>query len=209
MTRVVWRTTISGRLPIADDRGAVIVSNHKSGIDPAFIALTTRRPVHWAVAREYCRHPLLGWFFSTLACIPVNRAGIDTAATKAAIRYAQSGDLVGMFPEGRINTTNELLLPGRPGAALVALKARVSVVPCFIRGSPDGGNILSPLFKTAKVTLTIGQPIDLSPYYGRESEDGVLEELTGRFLVEIARLGGVPDYTPRLAGKRWKSEPLD
>ena len=42
------------------------------------------------------------------------------------------GELVGMFPEGRINTTDQLLLPGRSGAALIALKARAPVVPCYI-----------------------------------------------------------------------------
>ena len=52
-TRVLWRTTVSGRLPISDDQGAVIVSNHASGIDPLLIQLSTDRIVHWMVAREY------------------------------------------------------------------------------------------------------------------------------------------------------------
>ena len=52
-----------------------------------------------------------------------------------AIRYAQEGGLVGLFPEGRVNTTDELLLPGRPGAALIALRARVPVIPCYVQGA--------------------------------------------------------------------------
>ncbi len=81
------------------------------------------------VAKEFCVHPAMSWFFNTMQAIPVNRRGVDTAATKLAIRYASQGDLVGLFPEGRINDTGALLLPGRPGAALIALKARVPVVP--------------------------------------------------------------------------------
>jgi 1-acyl-sn-glycerol-3-phosphate acyltransferase len=204
MTRIVWRTRISGPLPIPRGQGAVIVGNHISGIDPAVIALTTLRPVHWMVAKEYCNSLSLGWFFRALRCIPVNRGGVDTAATKTAIRLAQAGELVGMFPEGRINNSDALLLPGRPGAALVALKARVPVVPCFVRGSPYGGTIYSSVLMTARITLNVGQPIDLSEYYGREGEDGVLEELTRRFLREIAALAGVHDFVPQLAGRRWK-----
>lgn len=203
-SRVVWRTRISGPLPVAKGQGAVIVCNHISGIDPAFIALTNRRPIRWMVAKEYYQMPLVGSYMRTMIAIPVNRGGIDTAATKTAIRTAQSGGLVGMFPEGRINFTDQLLLPGRPGAALVALKARVPVVPCFVRGSPAGKSFINSLLMTAKVHLQVGRPMDLSSYYGREGDDGVLEEVTRKMLVEIARLGGRPDFVPELAGRRWK-----
>jgi 1-acyl-sn-glycerol-3-phosphate acyltransferase len=120
------------------------------------------------------------------------------------MRYARQGDLVGMFPEGRVNTTNRLLLPGRPGAALVALKARVPVIPCYISGSPNDGTTLGFLFMPARTRLIVGQPIDISEYYDHDSDRGVLEQLTLRFMREIARLAGAPNYEPQLAGKRWK-----
>ncbi len=118
-----------------------------------------------------------------------------------AIRYASSGGLVGIFPEGRINRTSELLLPGRSGAALIALKARVPVVPCFIEGSPYDGTALGALLMPAKVTLEIGRPLDFSEYYGRENEREVLELVTRRILMAIAALAGRPEHEPRLAGR--------
>ena len=66
------------------------------------------------VAGEYWKYPVMALVFRTLGCIPVGRRGVDTAATKQAIRLANEGGLVGLFPEGRINTSSELLLPGRP-----------------------------------------------------------------------------------------------
>ena len=99
---------LSGPLPIPMDQGAIIVSNHRAGVDPLFIAMTTPRPVHWMVAREYCELWTVGWGFRILQAIPTNRAGIDTASTRMAIRLAQQGELVGVLPEGRINRERDL-----------------------------------------------------------------------------------------------------
>jgi 1-acyl-sn-glycerol-3-phosphate acyltransferase len=206
LAKFLWRAKAMGRLPVPPGQGALIVSNHRSPTDPAFVYLTTNRLVHWMVAREYCEHPAVAWFFRLTEAIPVNRAGIDTAATKMAIRYLKQGELVGMFPEGRLNDTDELLLPGRPGAALVALKARVPVVPCYISGSRFCGSVWKSLFLPAKVRIYVGEPLDLSPYYGREHQREVLEEVTLLFLREISRLAGRLDYQPRLAGRAWLKE---
>jgi 1-acyl-sn-glycerol-3-phosphate acyltransferase len=203
VTRLIWRTTISGRLPIGPAQGAVIVSNHRSGIDPLLIQVATDRVVHWMVASEYFEYSIMGLVFRTLGSIPVGRRGVDTAATKQAIRWAKEGGLLGLFPEGRINRTDEQLLPGRPGAALIALKARVPVIPVFIEGAPYNGSALGPFLMTARVRVTIGQPIDLSPWFDREKDREVLGELTKRFLKEIAQLAGNASFEPQLAGKNW------
>jgi 1-acyl-sn-glycerol-3-phosphate acyltransferase len=201
MTRVRWRARIEGRIRLPQGHGAVIVCNHIGPVDPAFIALACDRPVHWMVAREYCKLPLVGLALRILEVIPTGRSGIDTAATKLAIRYAQQGDLVGMFPEGRINDSRQFMLPGRAGAAMVALRARVPVVPCYIEGSPFGGQIFRFFFLTAKARLKVGRPIDLTEYYDRAGDREVQRWLTRRFMREIAALAGMPDYEPELAGK--------
>lgn len=208
MVRVVWRTRVSGPLPISADQGAVVVCNHRAPIDPSFIAVTTLRVVHWMVAKEYCENPVLASIFRLCEVIPVGRGGIDMAATKAAIRYAREGGLVGLFPEGRINTTDRLLLPGRRGAALIALKAQVPVVPCYVSGSPYDGTIWGWIFMPAKARIEVGRPIDVSQFSGRENDRGVAEELTGVILREIARLAGQPDYQPELAGRTGPRGPL-
>ncbi len=111
-----------------------------------------------------------------------------------------------MLPEGRINTTDAFLLPGRPGAALVALKARVPVIPVYIEGAPYNGWVIGPLFMSAHVKVTIGDVIDISEFYGREREPGVLAELTKRFLSAIAQLAGKPEFEPEVAGRLWNME---
>ncbi|MCI0360769.1 MAG: 1-acyl-sn-glycerol-3-phosphate acyltransferase [Planctomycetaceae bacterium] len=204
LVRLRWRTRWEGSLPALEGRGGVIVCNHRSSVDPFFVQTATGRKVHWMVAREYCEHPLLRWFLWICEVIPVGRGGIDTAATKAALRIVEAGGLVGMFPEGRINMTADLLLPIRPGAAHIALKAGVPLVPCFIEGSPYDGVPSSPLFMSARVVARFGQPVDC-----RLPPDGVVElqaaqAIMRRWAAEIARLAEQPDFAVEFAGRQWK-----
>ncbi len=205
ITRIMWRSEISGPMPADEGHGAVIVCNHVSGIDPLVIQLSTQRVVHWMVAREYMLHWTMAWGFRILQAIPVNRGGIDTAATKSAIRLASQGELVGMFPEGRINDSGKLMIPGRPGAIVVALKAKVPIIPCYIVGTPYNGSPTQSLIMMAHARLTIGKPIDLSEFYNREREPAVVELLTRRVLGAIATLAGQPDFPVELAGRRWRT----
>ncbi len=213
--RLIWRTTIEGQIPDVGDKGMVIICNHSSGVDPMFIQVAMKRVVHWMVAREYTDRKSIGWIFRIVEAIRVNRRGVDTAATKSAIRLCQQGELVGMFPEGRINSTDELLLPGRPGAALVALRAEVPVLPCYVSGTPYDGNEFRSFWTFARSHLTIGEPLDISREIAaykagrteKEAEREVLNNLTLRFLREIATLAGQPDYQPRLAGRKWMPDP--
>jgi 1-acyl-sn-glycerol-3-phosphate acyltransferase len=204
LCKVLWRARWLTPLSLPEGQGAVIVCNHRSSVDPFFLQTMTMRKMHWMVAREYCEHPALSWFLSSCEVIPVSRGGIDTASTKAAIRFASAGDIVGMLPEGRINMSEQFMLPARPGAALVALKARVPVIPCYIKGSPYWRYSWSPLTMPARVEIRCGEPIDLSEFYDRGTDQPVLEEVTRRMLKAIASLAGQTDFEPQIAGRKWK-----
>src|SRR6185295_17437283 len=95
------------------------------------------------------------------------------------------------------------LLTARPGAAMVALKAGVPLVPCYIEGSPYGGTVTSPFFMTAQTRVYFGQPIETTEYASRAEEDGIAGELMLRALRAIADLASRPDFQPQLAGKKW------
>ncbi|MBW3596178.1 MAG: 1-acyl-sn-glycerol-3-phosphate acyltransferase [Planctomycetes bacterium] len=207
LCRLLWRVDLPATLPEGCENGAVIIANHRSPVDPFFIQLVPGRKVHWMVAAEYFSLPVVAWFLRKTGAIPTRRGGADTGAIRAAIRYAREGGLVGMFPEGRINKTDEFLLPVRPGAALVALRARAPVLPCYIEGAPyDGRRILSPFFMRARVKVRFGNPIDLSEHYDAGKERHLAKELTLRAMKEIARLAGREDYEPQLAGRKWMPE---
>lgn len=158
--RLMWRVKFTNSPPAAMSGGAILVANHRSSVDPFFVQLSAGRRVHWMVAREYCDNIVFGPLLRALEVIPTNRSGMDTKATRLAIRLANSGKLVGMFPEGRLNHTKEPLVSVRPGAALVAMRAGVPLIPLYIEGSPYRREVWSPLTMSAQVTITFGEPID-------------------------------------------------
>ena len=203
-TRVLWRTEIKGRILLPADQGAIIISNHRSSVDPWFLQLGMGRHVRWMVAKEFFKTAAAGWFLNLTECIPTARNGVDTAAIREVMRCVDEGGLVGMFPEGRINTGKEFLMPCRPGAIMIALKCGAPVVPCYIGGSPYDGTMAGAMVMPAKAVVRIGKPIDLSQYHNGDRSGALLGKLMLHVMKEIATLGGKPDYQPQLAGKRWK-----
>ena len=204
-TRVLWRTKVEGTFPIGAEGSAVVVCNHRSSIDPFFVQISVRRVIHWMVAREYCEHPVFGPVLRIADVIPVNRGGVDTASTKAAIRIVAAGGMVGMLPEGRINLTDGFMRPVRPGAIIVALKARAPVVPCYIEDAPYRRAVWSPFLMRANTRVRYGTPIDLSPYYGQERNEELVRKLLLECVSAIAKLAGRDDFVPELAGRKWKT----
>lgn len=203
IARTRWRVTIHAKSGLLDSlpSGAILVANHRCSVDPFFIQLAAGRRVHWMVAGEYCRHPLFGPLLRLFEVIPTNRGGIDTASTKQAIRLVRSGKWVGMFPEGRINRTDQPLLTLRPGAAMVAVRGEVPIVPIWIRGAPATSTVWGPFFASAVVDVFVGEPI-----FPQRLANGEMEEhqpMLERVMKSVGRLGGYDDLEIAFAGRRW------
>jgi len=203
LVRVLWGTKLPS-FPESARQSAVIVCNHRSSVDPFFLQVCVGRPMHWMVAKEFCEHPAFRWFLRQTEAIPVNRGGVDTASTKSAIRLAAAGGMVGLFPEGRINQTDTFMLPVRPGAVTVALKAQVPIVPCYIEGAPYAGTPWSPFFLPARARVTFGEPVDLSPYFQQDHDKTWSGQMMLEVVGKIADLAHVSHDQLRLAGKNWK-----
>ena len=206
IVRLLWRGELPSQTQFPPGKGAVIICNHRSSLDGFILQIAIgRQLIHWMVAQLYNQKSLIGWLLALCGTIPVAKRGRDVSSTKAAIHLASGGKLVGMLPEGTINTSDEFMLNVRPGAILVALKARVPILPCYIEGAPFHDTLWKPLFMPSRVTVKVGQFIDLSEYFGRESDKAAVAKLTLRCVKEIAKLAGRDDFEPQLAGRNWKT----
>ena len=201
---LLWRMPYPRR-QIPSDMGAILICNHRSSVDPCLVqAIIGKRVCHWMGAQIYSGSPFVVWAFKHLEIIPVRKTGNDTSPIKSAIRMARKGELVGIFPEGGINRSEDFMLPIRPGLVMIALKARVPIIPCYLEGSPYQDNYLKSLMTPSRVIVKMGPPIDLSDYYGRRLDKTETDWLTVYCIQQIAKLAGKPDYQPVIAGRQWK-----
>jgi 1-acyl-sn-glycerol-3-phosphate acyltransferase len=204
LVKFLWRGDVPRHLPLEPGQGAVVICNHRSSVDPFFIQFACDKPSHWMVAREYCEHPAFGLFLRQCEVIPTSRGGIDTKAIRQAIRLAQGGGIVGMFPEGRINMTERFMLPIRPGAVMIALRAQVPIVPIYIEGAPYRRVPWSPFFMPARVKVRVGEPVDLSQYYDQNVSSQQQREIMLMLVQEIAELAERSDVEFAVAGRDWR-----
>jgi len=148
---------VEGATQVPAQGGALIVSNHNSHLDPPAIGCALARSVYFMAKAELFRVPILGPMVRRLHAFPVHRDRADLAALRQAHSLLQAGELLVVFPEGTRSPDGVLGEP-EPGAALIALRAGVPVVPVVVLGSEQ---VLPPgraWPRRAPVTVRFGPP---------------------------------------------------
>lgn len=139
--------------------GLLIFANHLSNTDPVLVQLACPRLINFMSRRELFARPDIGKFIRWWRAFPVTQSSADTAAIKTAIKLAQNGHAVCMFPEGQLSPDGRLL-PLFAGAALLVRKSQV---PCICVGLQNTDKLMPHPEITARpahATLTArwGEP---------------------------------------------------
>ncbi|MCA9077778.1 MAG: 1-acyl-sn-glycerol-3-phosphate acyltransferase [Planctomycetaceae bacterium] len=198
-TTVMCGQRIQQRCPFPSSGNGLVIANHRSPVDPFLLCSASQekldghcvRSLEFMTATEYVEMGgIVGLVCGIMGCIPVDRDGRDMGPAKVALRRIKAGSLVGVFPEGRINT-GEGLLPASPGIAWLAVRSRAPVYPAFIHDAPQGTSMVNSFLKRSKSYVTYGEPIDLSDYYHRKPTPAMLDEVTDLLMSRLGELGGV------------------
>jgi len=142
-------------------RGAfVAASNHASFADPPLLACAIGRPVAFMAKEELFRTPVFREAIRLYGAYPVRRNKADRQAIETALTMLDRGWGTGVFLSGT-RTADGCIEKPKTGAALLAAKANVPIVPVSLWGTQ---NILRGGFpRPAAVTIRIGQPIAPPP----------------------------------------------
>lgn len=202
-TRFWHHGTSNGPAPLPPTGPALVVANHPSPADPAFLIATCGRPLGFLHAREYCDVFLLRGLFRLAGSIPLARDGHDVRAVRAALRRLRAGAVLGIFPEGEVTSVARARgLPLKAGAALVALRSRAPVIPAYIAGSRGGPNVVRAwLLPSRHVRVTYGPPVDLRAYYGRPITRALLREVTALLMRRVTDLRPAPSAAKPAAAR--------
>ena len=133
----VYRLRVQELDQVPDEGPAVVVCNHVSFVDALVIMAACRRPIRFVMDHQIFRWPVLNFVFRTSKAIPIASAKEDPAMMERAFdevaRALDAGDLVGIFPEGKI-TADGTINPFRPGITRILARNPVPVVPMALRG---------------------------------------------------------------------------
>ena len=156
---------------IPEEGPAVLVCNHVSYVDAIVIGAASPRPIRFVMDHKIFKTPLLGWIFRTAKAIPIASAKEDPwLMEKAYVDIAQAlhqGDLVCIFPEGRLTSTGEMN-EFRGGVAKIVERSKVPVIPMALRGlwgsllTRDPGGLFERSFTRgprSKLALAVGAPV--------------------------------------------------
>ena len=157
---------------IPEEGPAILVCNHVSYVDALVIGAASPRPIRFVMDHRIFKLPLMGWIFRTARAIPIAPAKEDQwLMEKAYIDIAQAlheGDLVCIFPEGKLTTTGEMN-EFRGGIAKILERSKVPVIPMALRGlwgsllTRDAGNLFERSFARgprSQLALAVGAPVD-------------------------------------------------
>jgi 1-acyl-sn-glycerol-3-phosphate acyltransferase len=133
----VYRLEKRGLENIPEQGPAVLVCNHVSFVDALVILAASPRPIRFVMDHRIFKVPVLSFVFRTGKAIPIasakeNEALLDAAYDRVA-EALEAGDLVAIFPEGRITETGELS-PFRGGVKRIIGRTPVPVVPLALKG---------------------------------------------------------------------------
>lgn len=189
--RLFHRIRVKGREnePRRGDGSYLVICNHLTWRDPIFLCASLRQQQpHFMAKKELFRIPVFNWMIRALGAYPVNRGGADVGAIRHTIRMLEDGKTVGMFPQGhRNNGVDPRTTKIHAGAAMIALRAGVPILPVFIR-VPD-----NRMRAFCRKEVIIGKPITLEEMHYDPEAPGEYDRIMRMAFERVCALG---DETP-------------
>jgi 1-acyl-sn-glycerol-3-phosphate acyltransferase len=152
---------------IPDEGAALVVCNHVSYVDALVISAGCRRPIRWVMYHQIFRIPLLSFVFRTARAIPIAPAHEDAAmleqAYDAVARELADGQLVGIFPEGKLTSDGEMN-EFRSGILKILERTPVPVIPMALSGlwrslfTRNRARLRHAAKLFPKIRLSVGEP---------------------------------------------------
>ncbi|MBV8958974.1 MAG: 1-acyl-sn-glycerol-3-phosphate acyltransferase [Actinobacteria bacterium] len=186
-SKLFWRLSIEGRENLPKHGAYVLAPVHRSNVDTVLACTITTRRMHFMGKASMWKYGF-GVLWNALGAYPVHRGSADREALRKTADMIATGEPVVIFPEGTRQSGPEVQ-PLFDGAAYVAAKTGVPIVPVGIGGSekamPKGSKFIHP----TKVHIVVGAPIDPPrAEEGKRTSRRAVHELTEQLHTEIQKL---------------------
>lgn len=159
--RSLFGLKIVGEEHLITEGPVLVASNHESFLDPPLIGNLYKDEMVY-LARKTLFTGVTRWLYTQWNAIPVDQDRPDMGSLKTIIRKLKEGHRVLVFPEGERTATGDLG-EAAPGIGLVAVKSGAVIQPVRIRGAREALPRGSGRIRFARISVTVGPPIRLSP----------------------------------------------
>ena len=183
--KLFFRLKVTGQQNIPQDGPFIIVANHSSLLDPVILGVSVRPKVIFIAAAYLFEIPWLGYLLRKANSIPIYREHNtnNINSIKQALKILQKGGVLGIFPEGGVDRQKDDL-PIKAGAAYLATKVGVPIVPIKIKGAdkvlPRGAKFIRSL---NKIEVEIKKPIFCSRHTNKNKE--IIKRVVESYIKEI------------------------
>lgn len=179
------RTTFSGLENYPETGPGLLVINHLGDADIAVLMAALPEPPDGLAKVELFDLPIVGQVFERYGAIWIHRGTADRKAIRAALDGLAEGRIIGLAPEGRQSVTGSLET-ATSGAAYIALKAGVPVIPIALTGTQNSNVYKNWLrLRRPAITMTVGVPFRLDDTPDRST---AIDKGTDRIMRTLADL---------------------
>ncbi|MCC7146520.1 MAG: MFS transporter [Phycisphaeraceae bacterium] len=185
---LVWhRLKWEGRHHIPADGPVILAANHTTGIDGLVLQAPVPRLIRWVMLTKYLYR---GANFVWKAIEPIDLEGSDSDRTqiRRIVQALGQGQIIGFFPEGRLQRENRVLGDFEPGIGLIVRRSEAVIVPAWIEGTPRAHGMIWHFLRPSRTTVKFGPAYRPDPGWSYEQ---IALDLRAR-MVELAGNGGVP-----------------
>lgn len=179
--RFWWRVKVVGAEHLPAEGGFVLAPVHRSNADTFVVSALTRRRLRYMGKHTLWKHKLPGRFLTAMGGFGVRRGSADREALRQCTAVLAGGEPLVIFPEGTRHSGPKVA-ELQEGAAYLAARAGVPIIPVGIAGSEEAIRKGSKGLHRARVTVVAGPPILPASYEGRVPRSAIREmsmELSG------------------------------
>ena len=133
LIKICYHPQVVGLENIPKEGRVLLAGNHTQKLDSVMLVGVTKRQIHF-LAKEELFHGKTKWIAKGMGCVPVNRKIHDKEALQSAIDFLNNELCIGIFPEGTINRTEDIIMPFKIGAVKACKETNSPLVPFIITG---------------------------------------------------------------------------
>ena len=175
----LYRMKVRGRENMPEGGPFIILSNHRSMIDPFVLGtLYEGGEVHFMAKEELFHNAFVRWYITRMHGFPVKRGQADLSAMRTAMQVLRDGNALGIFPEGTRHKDG-VMGEVQSGVSVLALRSKVPLIPVYLAGKYRIGG---------KMRAIVGKPVDADDLRALRADKQTLDALDQRIYQALVAL---------------------